>query len=164
MVILTKPHTGISGGQKRRVSVAVDIVHSPSVIFLDEPTSGLDSSTAFGVVESLKELAISRGCTIVMTIHQPSARLFNLLDRVIFLAAGRVTYNGAVGDLQAYINQTAKLAGYNHVTTGSMPEIFLDICDDIQVRYYQYASPPYRSNTIYRPSTFLSIFCASAEK
>lgn len=124
---------GISGGQRRRVSVAVDIVHSPSVIFLDEPTSGLDSSTAFGVVESLKELAVAKGCTIVMTIHQPSARLFSLLDRVIFLAAGRVTYNGSIADLQTYINLTAKLAGYEYAAIGSMPEVFLDICDELQV-------------------------------
>jgi ATP-binding cassette subfamily G (WHITE) protein 2 len=124
---------GISGGQKRRVSVAVDIIHSPSVIFLDEPTSGLDSSTAFSVIESLKELAASRGCTIVMTIHQPSARLFNLIDKVLFLANGRVTYNGAVSALTPFINKAYDEAKLGSVPLGNQPEIFLDLCDQLIV-------------------------------
>lgn len=94
---------GLSGGEKRRVSVGVDIVHRPSVIFLDEPTSGLDSTTAFSIVESLKTLAQDRQTTIVMTIHQPSARLFSLIDDVIFLAGGKVVYNGEVSRLGKYI-------------------------------------------------------------
>jgi len=61
---------GLSGGEKRRVSIAVDIIHEPSVIFLDEPTSGLDSMTALTVVEALKNLAVNRGSTLVVTIHQ----------------------------------------------------------------------------------------------
>ena len=109
---------GISGGQKRRVSVAVDIIHSPSVIFLDEPTSGLDSSTALSVVESLRELASSRGCTIVMTIHQPSARLFNLIDKVLFLSNGRVTYNGTIRGLAPFIKDTYEQAKLGEVPSG----------------------------------------------
>ena len=124
---------GISGGQKRRVSVAVDIIHMPQVVFLDEPTSGLDSSTALSVVESLKELASSRGCTIVMTIHQPSARLFNLIDKVLFLAQGRVTYNGPVSALNASINNIYSEANLGNVPFGNQPEIFLDLCDQLIV-------------------------------
>lgn len=74
---------GLSGGEKRRVSIGVDIIHTPAVVFLDEPTSGLDSSTALSVVESLKQMASQNSCTVVMTIHQPSARLFMLLDKVM---------------------------------------------------------------------------------
>lgn len=122
---------GISGGQRRRVSVGVDIVHSPSVIFLDEPTSGLDSSTAFSVIESIKELALSRGCTIVMTIHQPSARLFNLIDKVLFLANGRVTYNGPVPTLTPFITKVYDEAKLGSVPLGNQPEIFLDLCDQL---------------------------------
>jgi len=122
---------GLSGGQKRRVSVAVDIIHSPSVIFLDEPTSGLDSSTALSVVESLKELASTRGCTIIMTIHQPSARLFNLIDKVLFLANGRVTYNGTIKNLTPFIKDIYEQAKLGEIPTGNQPEIFLDLCDQL---------------------------------
>jgi ABC-type multidrug transport system ATPase subunit len=101
---------GLSGGEKRRVSIGVDIVHFPSVIFLDEPTSGLDSTTALSVIDSLKQLAVQQNCTVVMTIHQPSTRLFNLLDRVLFLSAGRVTYYGAVDGLHKYIGEVYKQA------------------------------------------------------
>ena len=96
---------GLSGGEKRRVSIAVDIVHFPSIIFLDEPTSGLDSTTALSVVDSLKALAETLNCTVVMTIHQPSARLFALLDRVLFLAAGRTTFAGTTSELDAYTKE-----------------------------------------------------------
>lgn len=87
-----------------QVSIGVDIVHFPPVIFLDEPTSGLDSSTALSVIDSLKQLACQQNCTVVMTIHQPSTRLFNLLDRVLFLSAGHVTYFGPTSGLNAEIH------------------------------------------------------------
>ena len=80
-IVGDEDNRGISGGQKRRVSVAIDIVHRPAVIFLDEPTSGLDSSTAYTVVDSLKQLAVNQNCTVIMTIHQPSAKLFNRFGR-----------------------------------------------------------------------------------
>lgn len=121
---------GISGGQKRRVSIAVDIVHRPAAIFLDEPTSGLDSSTALSVVQSLRELA-QIGITIVLTIHQPSAKIFSLLDKVMFLSQGKVTYNGPVSDLSSYITNFYAEAGLGKVQMGNMPEVFLDMCDTL---------------------------------
>lgn len=93
------------------MSIGVDIVHFPPVIFLDEPTSGLDSSTALSVIDSLKQLACKQNCTVVMTIHQPSTRLFNLLDRVLFLSAGQVTYFGLTSELNAAIHEIYAEAG-----------------------------------------------------
>ena len=88
-----------------QVSIGVDIIHFPSVIFLDEPTSGLDSTTALSVIESLKQLAVKQNCTVVMTIHQPSGRLFSLIDRAIFLSVGMVVFSGRTVDLNQRIHQ-----------------------------------------------------------
>uniref|UniRef100_A0A7N1A998 ABC transporter domain-containing protein n=1 Tax=Kalanchoe fedtschenkoi TaxID=63787 RepID=A0A7N1A998_KALFE len=93
---------GVSGGERRRVSIGVDIIHKPSLLFLDEPTSGLDSSSAFSVVEKVKEIA--RGNSIVlMTIHQPSFRIQQLLDRITILARGRLIYLGSPMALSAHL-------------------------------------------------------------
>lgn len=76
---------GVSGGERRRVSIGIDIIHKPSLLFLDEPTSGLDSTSAFNVVEKVKEIA-RNGSIVLMTIHQPSYRIQLLLDRITVLA------------------------------------------------------------------------------
>lgn len=62
---------GISGGERKRTSIAFELITDPHVILLDEPTSGLDSLTSFIIVRHLHDLARSRNKTIVMTIHQP---------------------------------------------------------------------------------------------
>ncbi|KAJ0954345.1 putative ABC-type maltose transporter [Helianthus annuus] len=91
---------GISGGERRRVSIGVELVHDPSVILIDEPTSGLDSNSAFGVVSLLKSMATSRGKTIVLTIHQPGFRILELIDRLVLLSNGFVLHNGSLKSLE----------------------------------------------------------------
>lgn len=76
---------GVSGGERRRVSIGIDIIHKPSLLFLDEPTSGLDSTNAYSVVEKVKDIA-RNGSIVLMTIHQPSYRIQLLLDRITVLA------------------------------------------------------------------------------
>ncbi|OMO69879.1 ABC transporter-like protein [Corchorus olitorius] len=76
---------GVSGGERRRVSIGIDIIHKPSLLFLDEPTSGLDSTSAYSVVEKVKDIARG-GSMVLMTIHQPSYRIQLLLDRITILA------------------------------------------------------------------------------
>lgn len=70
---------GVSGGERKRTSIGVELITDPSLVFLDEPTTGLDSYTAFGVMETLKELA-AQGRTIVQTIHQPNSDIFDMFD------------------------------------------------------------------------------------
>eukprot|EP00930_Biecheleria_cincta_P027070 TRINITY_DN1901_c1_g1_i1.p1 TRINITY_DN1901_c1_g1~~TRINITY_DN1901_c1_g1_i1.p1 ORF type:complete len:1123 (+),score=151.60 TRINITY_DN1901_c1_g1_i1:451-3369(+) len=78
---------GISGGQKKRVNIGIELVSRPSVLMLDEPTSGLDSTTALSIIHSLKNLA-EMGMTVVMSIHQPRYSLFELFDEVLLLGLG----------------------------------------------------------------------------
>lgn len=86
---------GISGGEKKRVSIGVEIITQPSILFLDEPTSGLDSYAAYSIVNTLKDLA-RLGCTVISTIHQPSSEVFHLFDRVLLLTSGRLIFDGNV--------------------------------------------------------------------
>ena len=89
---------GLSGGEKKRTAVAVELISNPSLIFLDEPTSGLDSYSAFELVKILRRLA-DNGCSIICTIHQPSSEVFDLFSRVILLRKGVLAYDGKVSNL-----------------------------------------------------------------
>ncbi|KAL2483648.1 ABC transporter G family member 9 [Forsythia ovata] len=84
---------GVSGGERKRVSIGQEMLINPSLLFLDEPTSGLDSTTAQRIVHTLWELA-NGGRTIVMTIHQPSSRLFYMFHKVLLLSEGNPLYFG----------------------------------------------------------------------
>lgn len=95
------PNRGISGGERRRVSIGMELVTSPQILFLDEPTSGLDSSSANSVVQLVKELA-SHGRIVVMSIHQPSAKSFLQLDHVMLLAKGKMLYHGPPAESKTY--------------------------------------------------------------
>ncbi|KAF3952048.1 hypothetical protein CMV_022362 [Castanea mollissima] len=75
---------GVSGGERKRVSIGNEIIINPSLLFLDEPTSGLDSTTAMRTVQLLQDIA-EAGKTVVTTIHQPSSRLFHKFDKLILL-------------------------------------------------------------------------------
>lgn len=90
----------VSGGERRRVSIGVDLVHDPDVILIDEPTSGLDSASALHVVSLLKTMAVSQGKTVVLTIHQPSFRILEQFDRIVLLSNGNVAHNGALNLLE----------------------------------------------------------------
>ncbi len=78
---------GVSGGERKRVSVGHELLINPSVLLLDEPTSGLDATTARNLLQLLRSLATS-GRSIITTIHQPSSRLYQQLDNVMLLSEG----------------------------------------------------------------------------
>ncbi|KAK3232295.1 hypothetical protein Dsin_004176 [Dipteronia sinensis] len=100
-VIGDEGHRGVSGGERRRVSIGTDIIHDPILLFLDEPTSGLDSTSAFMVVKVLQRIAQS-GSLVIMSIHQPSYRILGLLDRMIFLSRGQTVYSGSPMSLPSF--------------------------------------------------------------
>ena len=86
---------GISGGERKRTSVGVELVTKPALVFLDEPTSGLDSFSATQITDLLHKVA-NAGSTVLFTIHQPSSEVFNSFDHLILLNKGRVMYQGSV--------------------------------------------------------------------
>ncbi|EOX91861.1 hypothetical protein QUC31_003329 [Theobroma cacao] len=98
---------GVSGGERRRVSIGVDIIHGPSLLFLDEPTSGLDSTSAYSVIEKVRDIARS-GSTVILTIHQPSSRIQLLLDHLIVLARGQLMYQGSPQDVTLHLNRMGR--------------------------------------------------------
>ncbi|PWZ22313.1 hypothetical protein Zm00014a_005800 [Zea mays] len=88
---------GISGGEKRRVSIALEILMRPRLLFLDEPTSGLDSASAFFVTQTLRGLARD-GRTVIASVHQPSSEVFLLFDCLYLLSGGRTVYFGKASE------------------------------------------------------------------
>jgi ABC-type multidrug transport system ATPase subunit len=96
---------GVSGGEKKRVNIGLELMARPSCLFLDEPTSGLDSSSALVVMSSLENLVRTEGVTIVSVIHQPRKFIFDLFDSLVLLGAGgRIVYHGRTSDAQDYFS------------------------------------------------------------
>ena len=94
----------ISGGQRRRTSLGLELVHAPSVLLADEPTSGLDARAARLVIEKLKAMATTSRTTAICTIHQPSRDIFETFDKIIVLAGGRVCFVGHTQAAVSYFN------------------------------------------------------------
>ncbi|KAF9074158.1 hypothetical protein BDP27DRAFT_1444427 [Rhodocollybia butyracea] len=108
MRIGSSGHRSISGGEKRRVSIACELVTSPSILFLDEPTSGLDAFNAYNVIESLVALAKNYNRTVIFTIHQPRSNIVALFDQLLVLALGRVVYSGEFSKCGDYFESIGK--------------------------------------------------------
>lgn len=88
---------GISGGERKRLNIACELLHEPRLVFADEPTTGLDSFQALSVMEALKRLA-QKGHTVIVSIHQPRSAIYNLVDEVMLLSSGRTAYVGPAGE------------------------------------------------------------------
>jgi len=95
----------LSGGEKRRVSLAIQLLTKPSVLFLDEPTTGLDSNTSINLIQTVKDLAQNFGITIILTIHQPRFEILDIVDKICLLARGGVMlFTGSIQEGYEYFD------------------------------------------------------------
>ena len=100
---------GISGGQRKRVNIAIELITEPPLLFLDEPTSGLDATSTLEVLEVLRNLA-DNGKTIIMTIHQPRIEVFQGVDQLLLLTkGGKLAYFGPTSEATAYFSKRSTL-------------------------------------------------------
>eukprot|EP00891_Asterochloris_glomerata_P001808 jgi/Astpho2/1808/e_gw1.00037.4.1_t len=113
---------GISGGERKRASIGHELLINPSLVLLDEPTSGLDSTTAMHLLSTLRDLA-KGGRAIVTTIHQPSSRLFQQLDKLLLLSKGHALYYGKA----SYVDQWFDQLGYTLPYKVNVADFILDI-------------------------------------
>ncbi len=103
----------ISGGQRKRLNIALELIREPAVLFLDEPTSGLSSRDSENIMDLLKELAL-KGKLVFVVIHQPSSDIFKMFDRLIILdTGGYLIYNGDPVDSIIYFKSRMQQADWN---------------------------------------------------
>ncbi|KAE8702820.1 ABC transporter G family member 14 [Hibiscus syriacus] len=117
---------GISGGEKKRVSIGQEMLINPSLLLLDEPTSGLDSTTAQRILTTIKGLA-NGGRTVVTTIHQPSSRLYHMFDKVVLLSEGCPIYYGSASTALDYFSSI----GFSTSLTINPADLLLDLANGI---------------------------------
>lgn len=104
---------GISGGEKRRLSIGIQLLSDPSICLFDEPTTGLDAFTARHIVQTLKSLAVvdsssksgSKKRTVILSIHQPRYDIFALVDEVTLLSRGDIVWSGGVKEMLEHFNR-----------------------------------------------------------
>ncbi|XP_009865267.1 PREDICTED: ATP-binding cassette sub-family G member 2 isoform X2 [Apaloderma vittatum] len=113
---------GVSGGERKRTNIGMELITDPAILFLDEPTTGLDASTANAVLLLLKRLG-NNGRTIIFSIHQPRYSIFRLFDNLTLLAAGRVLYHGPAQHAIEYFQSI----GYQCEPYNNPADFFLDI-------------------------------------
>ncbi|KAI4374276.1 hypothetical protein MLD38_012287 [Melastoma candidum] len=118
---------GISGGQRKRVNVGIEMVMEPSLLILDEPTSGLDSSSSLLLLRALRREALE-GVNISMVLHQPSYALFKMFDDLILLAKGGLTvYHGSAKKVEEYFSGL----GIHVPERVTPPDHYIDILEGI---------------------------------
>eukprot|EP01119_Soliformovum_irregulare_P022242 TRINITY_DN756_c1_g1_i3.p1 TRINITY_DN756_c1_g1~~TRINITY_DN756_c1_g1_i3.p1 ORF type:complete len:765 (-),score=242.29 TRINITY_DN756_c1_g1_i3:43-2337(-) len=113
---------GISGGEKRRVSIAVQLLSDPAVLLLDEPTSGLDAFTANNIVSLLSSLA-QRGRSVICTLHQPRSDVLHLFDHVVLLTRGELVFSGNFAEMHGHFSKL----GFSCPERTNPADYYLDI-------------------------------------
>ena len=126
-VIGTLLKRGISGGQKRRTSLATALISNPAVLFVDELTSGLDETIAFEVLSTVRALADTGSVSVLLTIHQPNQRMLELFDHILILKEGSSIFFGTVLESVQYFENLGFISPI-HVT---ITDYFLQISSDM---------------------------------
>jgi ABC-type multidrug transport system ATPase subunit/ABC-type multidrug transport system permease subunit len=116
---------GISGGEKKRLAVAMELITDPAILFLDEPTTGLDAFNSYVVMDRLKRVASEQQRTIVCCVHQPRSTIWDLFDRLILLSRGQIMFSGYARDAVAHFGAL----GFEPRTSYVNPADFvIDVC------------------------------------
>ncbi|KAI8577910.1 hypothetical protein K450DRAFT_266269 [Umbelopsis ramanniana AG] len=116
---------GISVEERKRLTIGMELVAKPHILFLDEPTSGLDSQSSYNIIKFIRKLA-DAGMALVCTIHQPSSILFEHFDRLLLLArGGKVAYFGDIGENSAIMNEYFEGNGARHCDQSENPAEYI---------------------------------------
>ncbi|ONM03570.1 ABC transporter G family member 34 [Zea mays] len=150
--------TGLSAEQRKRLTIAVELVASPSIIFMDEPTTGLDARAAAIVMRTVRK-TVDTGRTVVCTIHQPSIEIFESFDELLLMKrGGQLIYSGSLGPLSSnMIKYFEAIPGVPKINKGQNPAAWvLDISShiteyEIGVDYAEI----YRNSSLYRENRLL---------
>ena len=122
---------GLSGGEKRRLSIGIEILVCPPVLFLDEPLSGLDSSNASKVMSILTEIATT-GVAVVLTLHQPRADMLTVIDRLMILSSGGCTvYSGPTSQLGTYLGEIGHAVPAESTAVDFLLELLVNSPDEV---------------------------------
>uniref|UniRef100_A0A8C1SWA6 ATP-binding cassette, sub-family G (WHITE), member 2c n=1 Tax=Cyprinus carpio TaxID=7962 RepID=A0A8C1SWA6_CYPCA len=158
---------GISGGEKKRCSIGMELITSPSLMFLDEPTTGLDANTANSIMELLQKLS-KKGKTVIFSIHQPRYSIFSQFDHLTLMNKGEIIYAGAANKAITYFEDL----GYKCEPFNNPADFFLDVTNGTILpqihnnksgaEYFSYSGRTVR-NILRNPQTsyaqlFLNIF------
>lgn len=119
---------GLSGGERKRTNIGVELITNPKVLYLDEPTSGLDSVTSARICQLLKKLA-TRGRTVIFTIHQPTAECIESFDDIMLMCKGCVVYHGPFSEAVEYFEGL----GYPCPDTHTPTDFFMTLLQDAQI-------------------------------
>ena len=95
----------LSGGERKRLSIAIELITNPPLMFFDEPTSGLDSASSLQLMSYLRRLALD-GRIIVCVVHQPNSRLMKLFDDILILSQGQVLFSGSQSEMLPHFAQS----------------------------------------------------------
>ena len=114
---------GISGGQKKRVSIAIELVAQPKVLFLDEPTTGLDAFTVQSIIESIKRIAVMEQQIVILTIHQPRPDVMMMFDKIFLLTQGKCVFFGDLADALEHFSSL----GYECPSLMNPADYFIDL-------------------------------------
>jgi len=148
----------ISGGQRKRLNISLELIREPAIMFLDEPTSGLSSRDSENILDLLKELA-RKGKLLFIVIHQPSSDIFKMFDKLIILdTGGYLIYNGNPIDSIEYFKKKIEQANYNesecYVCGNVNPEQIFNI---VETKVFSESGQPTKTRRI-SPSDWSSLF------
>ncbi|XP_074563865.1 ABC transporter G family member 23-like [Curcuma longa] len=161
---------GVSGGERKRVAIGVDVIDDPPLLLLDEPTSGLDSASALQVVQLLAAMARTRRQIVILTIHQPGYRILQYVSTFLLLSHGKVAHYGSLESL----TQTIARLGFTIPTQLNPLEFAMEITQQLQDYRVSSAFPPeaevYYNSKLSQDSTleaetlFHSNYCSRLEE